>query len=173
MVEPASVIVVDDHALFRMGVLQTIALNENLRVVAEGASKQDSLDLVARHHPTIALLDILKGIAANELLDALTTVQRGSTYLAPTLGSKLVAAMRGHTQPRTDGNPLTALSAKERHVLECVGRGMGNQAIAEATGTTLRTVKFHVSRLLKKVQAKNRVELALIAQKAADVSGKE
>lgn len=219
MVEPASVIVVDDHALFRMGVLQTIALNENLRVVAEGASKRDSLDLVARHHPTIALLDIsmpgggvaaareiherwpdvkvvmltvseddqdvlealeagasgyiLKGIAANELLDALTTVQRGSTYLAPTLGSKLVAAMRGHTQPRTDGNPLTALSAKERHVLECVGRGMGNQAIAEATGTTLRTVKFHVSRLLKKVQAKNRVELALIAQKAADVSGKE
>jgi DNA-binding NarL/FixJ family response regulator len=216
MVVQASVIVVDDHALFRMGVLQTIALSENLQVVAEGASKQDALDLVALHQPTIVLLDIsmpgggvaaareiherwpdvkvvmltvseddqdalealeagasgyvLKGIAATELLDALTTVQRGSTYLAPTLGSKLVAAMRGQTQPRTKGNLLTELSAKERHVLECVGRGMGNQAIAEATGTTLRTVKFHVSRLLRKVNAKNRIELALIAQKTTDAA---
>ncbi len=216
MVVPASVIVVDDHALFRMGVLQTIALSENLRVVAEGASKQDSLDLVALHQPAMALLDIsmpgggvaaareiherwpdvkivmltvseddqdvlealeagasgyiLKGIAAKELLDALTTVQGGSTYLAPTLGSKLVAAMRGQTQSRANGNVLTELSAKERRVLECVGRGMGNQAIAEVTGTTLRTVKFHVSRLLRKVNAKNRIELALIAQKAADAT---
>lgn len=218
MTKPASVIVVDDHALFRMGVLQTIALDENLQVVAEGASKQDSLDLVALHRPAIALLDIsmpgggvsaareiherwpdvkvvmltvseddedvldaleagasgyiLKGIAAKELLDALTTVQGGSTYLAPTMGSKLVAAMRGRAQPQTDGYPLTELSVKERHVLECVGRGMSNQSIAEETGTTLRTVKFHVSRLLRKLNAKNRIELALIAQKISDAPRK-
>ncbi|MBW9117392.1 response regulator transcription factor [Rhizobium cauense] len=218
MTEPASVIVVDDHALFRMGVSQTIALNENLRVVAEGASRQDSLDLVALHQPAIVLLDIsmpgggvaaareiherwpdvkvvmltvseddedvlealeagasgyiLKGIAAKELIDALTTVQRGSTYLSPTMGSKLVAAMKGRTQSRTDGDPFSELSVKERNVLECVGRGMGNQAIAAETGTTLRTVKFHVSRLLRKLDAKNRIELALIAQKISEAPRK-
>ncbi|KQV84067.1 response regulator transcription factor [Rhizobium sp. Root1220] len=209
MVQPASVIVVDDHALFRMGVLQTIALSTNLRVVAEGASKQDAIDLAERHRPAVAILDIsmpgggieaareiharwpdvrivmltvseddsqvlealeagaagyiLKGVAAGELLDALTTVQRGNSYLAPTLGSRLFATMRA--VPAENANSPPDLSSKERQVLLCVARGMGNQAIADLVGTSVRNVKFHVSKLLRKMNAKNRVELALVAQR--------
>lgn len=213
---PATVIVVDDHELFRMGVLQAIARSQSLRVVAEGASRQDCQDLVALHQPAIVLLDIsipggglgaareiherwpdvkivmlaasdddndvlealetgasgyvLKRVAASELLDALASVQRGSTYLSPTLGSKLVAGMRGRAQRQAIVDPLSALSPKERQVLECLARGMGNQAIADATGTTVRNVKFRVSGLLRKASAKNRIELALIAQRMAAVS---
>lgn len=55
---PSSVIVVDDHAIFRMGVLQSLALSTNLQVVGEGATCDDALELMARHLPDVALIDI-------------------------------------------------------------------------------------------------------------------
>ena len=54
----ASVIVVDDHAIFRMGVLQTLALCPALDVVGEGASCEDAIRLVSQYEPDIALIDI-------------------------------------------------------------------------------------------------------------------
>lgn len=54
----ASVIVVDDHALFRMGVLQTLALSAMVNVVGEGASRDDAIRLMSKYEPDIALIDI-------------------------------------------------------------------------------------------------------------------
>lgn len=58
MAETSSVIVVDDHAIFRMGVVQTIAMSSRLSVVGEGSDRQEALDLMERLDPDIALLDI-------------------------------------------------------------------------------------------------------------------
>lgn len=56
--KPSSVIVVDDHAIFRMGVLQSLALTQDLEVVGEGATSEDALALMAKHSPDVALIDI-------------------------------------------------------------------------------------------------------------------
>lgn len=62
-----SVIVVDDHSLFRAGVIQSLQLDEGITVVGEGGTGQDAVDLALSHSPDVALIDISMpgdGIAA-------------------------------------------------------------------------------------------------------------
>jgi len=58
MAERISVAVVDDHPLFRAGVIQTLALDKVFEVVGEGGSGQEALELARNHIPDIVLLDI-------------------------------------------------------------------------------------------------------------------
>lgn len=58
MAERVSVVVVDDHPLFRAGVIQTRGLDETIEVVGEGGSEAEALDLATSHRPDIILLDI-------------------------------------------------------------------------------------------------------------------
>ena len=53
-----SVIVIDDHSLFRAGVIQTLQLDEGISVVGEGGTGQDAVDLALDHAPDVALIDI-------------------------------------------------------------------------------------------------------------------
>ena len=54
--------------------------------------------------------------------------------------------------------PLTSLTRRETEVLEQVGRGLRNADVAKALFVTERTVEFHMTRLLFKLGARNRVE---------------
>lgn len=53
-----SVVVVDDHTLFREGVAELLACDPAVRVVAQGASGTDALDLVREHRPDVVLVDV-------------------------------------------------------------------------------------------------------------------
>ncbi|WP_426236417.1 response regulator [Pararhizobium sp. DWP1-1-3] len=53
-----SVIVIDDHAIFRMGVVQALALSNAITVVGEGSSALDALTLAETLQPDVALIDI-------------------------------------------------------------------------------------------------------------------
>lgn len=67
MPERTSIIVVDDHAIFRAGVIQIFSKCENLDVVGEGASSAEAVALVELHSPKVALIDVSMpggGIAA-------------------------------------------------------------------------------------------------------------
>ena len=52
------VLVVDDHAGFRRSVIHFLASNARFQVVGEAANTREGLDLAARHHPQVVLLDI-------------------------------------------------------------------------------------------------------------------
>lgn len=58
MNERISIVVIDDHPLFRRGVVQTLAAEPDFVVVAEGATADEALDLVAEHLPDLLFLDI-------------------------------------------------------------------------------------------------------------------
>lgn len=58
MADQIRVIVVDDHSLFRTGVIQALKADKAIAVVGEGESGEDALQLVSAHSPDIALLDI-------------------------------------------------------------------------------------------------------------------
>ncbi|HEV7322890.1 MAG TPA: response regulator transcription factor [Ensifer sp.] len=211
MGEHTSVIVVDDHALFRMGVLQALGLQKHFDVVGEGGSKDDALRLVEKLLPDVALLDIsmpgngidaareisarwpetkvvmltvseedddvlealdagaagyvLKGAPAPDLIAAISTVADGQAYLSPALGMRLFGVIRNRTEGHRVERLVDKLSPKEAVVFRLLGRGFTNRMIAEEMGVQIKTVKFHVGRLLTKLGAKNRVEAALLAQR--------
>ncbi|MGO4404680.1 response regulator [Bosea sp. RAF48] len=67
MDERRSIIVVDDHAIFRAGVVQILSTSPNLEVVGQGASASDAVKLAETLRPDLALIDISMpggGIAA-------------------------------------------------------------------------------------------------------------
>ena len=53
-----TVVVIDDHPLFRQGVVDTLSLDADIRVVAEAAAGEKGLNLVRRYRPQIAVVDI-------------------------------------------------------------------------------------------------------------------
>ena len=61
---------------------------------------------------------------------------------------------------------LERLSAREREVALAVGQGRANAEIAADLHMSVATVKAHVSRLLVKLEAENRVQIALLVQDA-------
>ena len=58
MADKTRVVVVDDHALLRRGVVRALALDDTIEVVAEGASATDAIELTRMHAPDLILLDI-------------------------------------------------------------------------------------------------------------------
>lgn len=53
-----SVVVIDDHSLFRAGVIQTLELDPDIKVVGEGGTGEKAIELAQRLRPDIMLLDI-------------------------------------------------------------------------------------------------------------------
>jgi DNA-binding NarL/FixJ family response regulator len=62
---------------------------------------------------------------------------------------------------------MGTLSAREREVAMAVGQGRANAEIAAELHMSVATVKAHVSRLLAKLEADNRVQIALLVQDAS------
>jgi two-component system nitrate/nitrite response regulator NarL len=58
MNEPISVVVADDHPIYRAGLLQSLSFDPAIRVVGEAASAPAAIEIVAQRLPDIALLDI-------------------------------------------------------------------------------------------------------------------
>lgn len=69
---PISVVVVDDHALFRKGIQQLLAMHEDIAVVAEAATGNEGIEAVLTHRPDIALVDLhMKGLDGISVVRAL------------------------------------------------------------------------------------------------------
>lgn len=105
---------------------------------------------------------ILKGIAARELIGILRTVAAGEVYVTPSLAASLLVEMTGPGRPAAD--PLELLTDRERQILERVATGESNKEVAYELGLSEKTVKHHMTNILQKLQARNRVEAALIAR---------
>jgi DNA-binding NarL/FixJ family response regulator len=114
---------------------------------------------------------LLKGGEPGELLSAIRLVAAGESLLAPSVTRRLIEAYIAQPEHRTvapDG--LDELSPRELEVLTHLARGSNNREIAEALYLSPLTVKTHVSRILMKLRARDRVQLVVIAYQAGLVS---
>lgn len=104
-----------------------------------------------------------KAASAELILEAIRTVQDGGSLLSPTATRSLIAhvATAGVTPTRHHG--LERLTAREREVLELVGRGASNEEIAVQLRMSAATARTHVGRLLTKLEAHTRAHLVVVA----------
>ena len=94
-----SVVIVDDHPLFRRGLAQLLHTRASLRLVGEAASGRDGIDLVKRLHPDLLLLDLnMRDLSGLDVLKAIKACDLETRVVMVTVSDQaedLVAALRG------------------------------------------------------------------------------
>ncbi|MEV0748334.1 response regulator transcription factor [Streptomyces sp. NBC_00184] len=210
-----TVLIADDQPMQRFGFRMLLESQDDMTVVGEAANGHEALQLVERHQPDVALMDIrmplLDGIEATrriirtgsrtrvlivttfdldryaydglragasgflikdalpeELLSGIRAVASGDAVVAPSLTRRLLDAYVQHL-PTTPGGPATPdtriekLTDREREILTVIGQGWTNTEIAERFHVAESTVKTHVSRILAKTGARDRVQAVILA----------
>lgn len=143
------------------------------RIVVLTASEEDDHLIAALK--TGARAYILKGVAARELLRILRSVAAGESYVPPALAASLLLEMHeaGRQSAKQPENPLNDLTERERQILEGMASGLSNKEIGQKLFLSEKTVKHYITNILQKLQVRNRVEAALLAQKNARIDKKE
>ena len=105
---------------------------------------------------------LLKDAGAALLTQAIRAAAAGDALIAPTVTRRLLSAFV-ESRPADVRQPAEPLTSREEEVLVEVAQGRTNEEIAAAHHVGLSTVKTHVSNLMRKLDARNRVELAIWA----------
>jgi DNA-binding NarL/FixJ family response regulator len=108
---------------------------------------------------------VLKGVSARELGEILSGIARGEAHVSPGLAARLLGELEA-ARRRPARHPVDTLTKREEDILRRVARGMSNREVAEALAIQEKTVKHYMTAILEKLQARNRVEAALIAREA-------
>jgi DNA-binding NarL/FixJ family response regulator len=140
-----------------------------IKIVVLTASEEDDHLIAALKIGARAF--ILKGVAARELLRILRAIAAGESYVPPALAASLLLEMH---EPRTasrkpQDNPINDLTEREREILESLAGGLSNKEIGEKLFLSEKTVKHYMTNILQKLQVRNRVEAALLAQKSGKI----
>lgn len=107
---------------------------------------------------------LLKGVSAAELREVLAKVAAGEAHVSPGLAAQMLQLMQ--TQKSNAPHPIDELTKREEEILVGVADGKSNKEIGFDLNIQEKTVKHYMTIILSKLQARNRVEAALIAHKA-------
>ncbi|KRD02792.1 MULTISPECIES: response regulator [unclassified Streptomyces] len=114
---------------------------------------------------------LLKDVTPEQLISAVRTVRSGDALLAPTVTRRLVERFtRQGTESSAIHRDLASLTSREREVLGLVARGLSNAEVAGRLHLAETTVKTHVSRVLGKLQLRDRVQAVIAAYETGLVS---
>ncbi len=106
---------------------------------------------------------LVKDMALDEILAAVRVVAAGDALIAPSVTRRLIAEFAGRPEPAPARRTTEGITDRERDVLTLVGGGRSNTEIAAELVITVATVKTYVTRLLAKLDARDRVQLVIIA----------
>src|SRR5947209_2650902 len=137
---PTRVVLAEDQPMIRAGFHSLLDSRPDIDVVGEAANGVEALEQVRTHRPDVAVMDIRM-----PEMDGLEATRR-------------ITADRALERTR-----LVVLTAREQEVLGLVARGLTNAEIAETLQLSPLTAKTHVSRILMKLGARDRVQLVVIA----------
>jgi len=110
---------------------------------------------------------LLKASDPRELITAVHAVADGAAFLSPAVARRVISNYRdvGATAAAAH-HRVSTLTARERDVLALLGAGHSNAEIARTLYVVEGTVKAHVSSILDKLEARNRVQAAILAYEA-------
>src|SRR6187402_136529 len=108
---------------------------------------------------------LLKDTLPVDLLNAVRVVADGDALISPKITRRLIEEFARRPEPAAAAAAvaLGQLTDREREVLELVAKGQSNAEIAAGLFVSHATVKTHVSRLLMKLDARDRAQLVMIA----------
>ena len=107
---------------------------------------------------------LLKRTPPEQLIAAIHTIAAGDSLLSPSVTSRVIERMARQPAPRgTDDARLEDLTDREREVLQLVARGLSNAEIAAELFIEESTVKTHVTRVLTKLDVRDRVQAVIFA----------
>jgi DNA-binding NarL/FixJ family response regulator len=113
---------------------------------------------------------LLKDVPPAELAHAVRVVAAGETLLAPTITRRLVEEFVRRPPPGRRSEQLEDLTERELEVLQLVARGLSNGEIAEQLVLGETTVKTHVTRILSKLDLRDRVQAVVLAYESGLVT---
>jgi DNA-binding NarL/FixJ family response regulator len=115
---------------------------------------------------------LVKDMALDDILTATRVVAAGDALIAPSVTRRLIEEFAGRPAPAAapPQRRLDHITGREREVLTLVGHGLSNSEIAAELFIGHATAKTHVARLLTKLDARDRVQLVIIAYQAGLVS---
>ncbi|TQF67177.1 response regulator transcription factor [Rhodococcus spelaei] len=114
---------------------------------------------------------MLKDAPAEELVRAVRVVADGEALLAPTVTRRLIADVTSRRAARRpEPAQLSALTPREREVLELIARGLSNTEIAESLFVAEQTVKTHVGKVLAKLNLRDRAQAVVLAYETGVVT---
>jgi DNA-binding NarL/FixJ family response regulator len=100
---------------------------------------------------------ILKQDADPELLEALSTIRRGKTYLSPAISDIVPDLLRRRQKP--NGTLKEVLTHREREILTLLADGKSSKEIGELLFISLRTVQNHRANIMRKLKVKRTTDL--------------
>jgi DNA-binding NarL/FixJ family response regulator len=106
---------------------------------------------------------LLKDAGPDLLVQAIHAAANGDALIAPSITARLLAAFSDVRSGRTPIQPIEPLTDREEQVLITVARGRTNAEIAAELHVSLSTVKTHLTSIMTKLGARNRVEIVMWA----------
>jgi len=104
-----------------------------------------------------------KGVAPDELLDAIRLVAAGEALLSPKATRALLTRLSGSEPAEVDVAAFAALTEREREMVALAAHGLSNSAIAERAFLSPLTVKTHLNRAMMKLDVRDRAQLVALA----------
>ncbi|KQR67224.1 LuxR family transcriptional regulator [Arthrobacter sp. Leaf337] len=108
---------------------------------------------------------LVKDTEPEELLRAVRVVHDGDALLSPSVTRRIMAqlAVQSYATGKPSDAALDRITEREREVLRLVGEGLNNAEIAGRLFITPLTAKTHVSRIMTKLQVRDRAQLVVLA----------
>lgn len=180
-----TVLLAHESRLVRQALEKILSIQDGISVIGEAESGPDTIKKIEELEPDILVLNLelpnLNGLLAtngNRPKDKTMIVTpvsemgdgEGTSYLSydNTLGQLIGAVINaGGEQSLAEhiyskGEALSNLTARERQILKLVADGLSNRQISVDMGITERTVKYHISNILRKLDLFSRTEAAVL-----------
>ena len=172
MADPIRILLVDDHPVVLDGLAAMLTTQRDFEVVGRATTGGAAVYKADSLNPDVIVTDLempgMDGVEAireirkaNESIEivVLTAFDSDDRIIDAVEASRLLSKVRAPKE-------LDALTPREEEVLELVAEGCSNAEIGERLYISERTVKFHVSSILAKLQAKNRTEAVWLARES-------
>ena len=111
---------------------------------------------------------ILKDISSAELVHHIRAIYEGQALIQPQVAKKIISAIRENNH--TDIcklKSLAELTPREKEIAQLIGEGRSNKEISKQLYITEGTVKNHVTRILDKLEVRDRTQLAIRMKKSS------
>ncbi len=108
---------------------------------------------------------ILKGVSGPELVRSVRAVHLGESYVSPGLAARLLGELKPAATRLDTADPRPNLTIREEQILALLSDGSSNKEIGLKLDLSEKTIKHYMTNIFQKLQVRNRVEAALVAQK--------